>query len=465
MHVTELKKYFSGASDYNDIDTAKIAQVIGKSITFNTTSYEDPSLMDGNAFKGLHKYFEEAFPLAHSNMERVIINDWTLLYKWKGTDSSKKPVLFMSHLDVVPVMPGTENDWDFPPFSGSIDSDYVWGRGAIDTKGQAVGELYAAEYLLEKGFKPSRDIYFMFGHDEETMGVDGSLAAKEYLEKQGITLEFVIDEGGGFKEGSGLGAPNAILAQVDIFEKGYIDVAVEANAPGGHSSRPGKGTALGKVAKAIGKIEDNPLPAHINPVVRDMFLKLKPFITQEPFKSYVANIESDPKAFADYLKDIVDLAPMVHTTTALTMINGSPAPNVLPQKVRSIINFRIAPEDTCDSILKHCIDTADDSELKIEMTKGLDPSKISKIDSIGFKAIEDSVGKFFNGVTVIPGLVTGGTDCRYFEDICDCCYRFRPFIDNMALGHTTHATNERCYMPAVAQGVKVLIDIMKNTCA
>ena len=464
MNVSEVKKYFSKTDQYSDIDSTRVAGILSKAVTFPTISYEDVSAMDGEVFKGLHAFFETAFPLVHKNMEKTVINDWSLLYHWKGSDSSLKPALFMAHLDVVPVMQGTENDWSEGPFSGKIDGDFIWGRGSIDTKSQVIGELYAAEYLMEKGFTPKRDIYFVFGHDEETMGVDGSLAAKEYLEKKGIQLEFVMDEGGGFKMGSDYGAPDALLARIDIFEKGYIDVAVEANAKGGHSSRPGKGTALGKVAKAIGKIEDNQLSTHMNSVVWNMFKALAPVITEEPFKSYVADLDNKAMDLAEYLRSIDNSGPLVHTTTALTMINGSPAPNVLPQKVRAVINFRIAPEDSCESILNHCIKVADDPELSITMTKGMDPSKISKIDSDGYRAIVCATEKFFDGVTVVPGLVTGGTDCRYFEDICDCCYRFRPYVDNMVLGHTAHATDEHCYIPGLVQGIKVILDVMQNMC-
>ncbi|MCL2564467.1 MAG: M20/M25/M40 family metallo-hydrolase [Defluviitaleaceae bacterium] len=464
MTVQEITKYFTDIADYSDLDKDKIAKILSTAITFPTVSYEDEALMDSQAFKDLHAFFEDAFPLVHKYMERIVINEWSLIFHWKGSDTSLKPALFMAHLDVVPVSPGTEGDWTYPPFSGHIDGDFIWGRGAIDTKSQVVGELFAAEYLLEKNYTPKRDIYFVFGHDEETMGVKGALACKEYLEKKGVTLEFVMDEGGGFKMGGEFGAPNALLARVDIFEKGYIDVAVEGEGIGGHSSKPGKGTVLGKVSKAISKIEDNQLPAHLNPVTANMFKALAPVITEEPFKSYVSEIDTKAQAFADYLCSVDSLAPMVHTTTALTMINGSPAPNVLPQSVKALINFRIAPEDTCESVLKHCIDTANDPELNIYMTKGLDPSKMSRIDSVGYKAIEEATKKFLKDITVLPGLVVGGTDCRYFEDICDSAYRFRPYMDNMVLGYTTHSTNERCYTPGLVQGVKIIIEVMVKTC-
>jgi len=463
MNIQDITKHFTDTPDYSDLDKEKIAKALSKAITFPTVSYEDESRMDGKAFKALHAFLEGAFPLVHKHMEKVVINEWSLVFHWKGSDASLKPALFMAHLDVVPVSPGTEGDWTHPPFSGYIDGDFVWGRGAIDTKGQVLGELFAAEYLLEKGHIPKRDIYFVFGHDEETMGVNGTLACKEYIEKKDVKLEFVMDEGGGFKMGGEFGAPGALIARVDIFEKGYIDVAIEGTGAGGHSSRPGKGTVLGKVAKAISKIEDNQLPAHLNEVTASMFKALEPVITEEPFKSYVKEIDTESQAFADYLCS-TNLAPMVHTTTALTMINGSPAPNVLPQSVRALINFRIAPEGTCDSVLKHCIDTANDAELNIFMTKGLNPSKISSIDSIGFEAIVNATNKFIKDVTVLPGLVLGGTDCRYFEDICDCCYRFRPYLDNMLLGYTTHSTDERCYVPGMVQGIKIIIEVMSKTC-
>jgi carboxypeptidase PM20D1 len=462
MEITDVTTYFTDAADYADTDGKRLAEILSKAITFPTVSYEDEGLMDGSAFADLHTYLETAFPLVHKHLQRTVVNEWSLLFYWKGTDPALRPALFMSHLDVVPVTAGTEGDWTHPPFAGHIEGDFVWGRGAIDTKSQVIGELYAAEYLLERGFSPKRDIYFVFGHDEETMGTRGTLACKEMIQAKGVQLEYVWDEGGGFRFGGDYGAPGALLARVDIFEKGYIDVAVEAHSPGGHSSRPGKGTSLGRVAKGIGKIEDAQLPPHLNEVTAKMFTTLASKITEEPFKNYVQN--NNPQAFADYLCSRDDLAPMVHTTTAVNMINGSPAPNVLPQTVRALINFRIAPEDTCESILAHCIKAADDPELNIYMTKGLDPSRISDTDSLGYTAITAATQKFLKDVTVLPGLVTGGTDCRYFEDICNCCYRFRPYIDNMTLNNTVHATNERCYVPGMVQGVKIIIEVMKTTC-
>ena len=221
MQMENIEKYFTCAEDYSDLKKEKLAEILSKAITFPTCSYEDESLMDGDAFKNMHTFFEEAFPLVHKNMERIVVNEWSLLFHWKGSESLLKPVLFMSHLDVVPVSPGTEKDWIHEPFGGHIEGGFIWGRGAIDTKSQVVGELFAAEYLLEKGFTPKRDIYFVFGHDEETMGKNGSFSCMEYLKEKSIELEFVLDEGGGFKLGDSYGAPEDLIATIDIFEKGY----------------------------------------------------------------------------------------------------------------------------------------------------------------------------------------------------------------------------------------------------
>ena len=458
-----VDSYLSAGNTYPDLDADAAIKALSLAIQYKTTSYADISKMDDGQFKALHKHFEKAFPLVHQTMQKEVINHWSLIFYWPGTDPSLKPILFMAHLDTVPVMPGTEEDWCYPPYSGAVAEGFIWGRGSVDTKGMVVGELSAAEYLIAHGFKPKRGIYLAFGHDEETLGVDGTLSIAKHLEKKGVKLEYVLDEGGHFTKGDMYGAPNTTLACVAVFEKGYADISVIANDKGGHSSRPGKGTALGKVAKAIVAIEQNQFkPSLIGPV-KEFFKDIAPYITKEPMKTYVKDIDSNPDELLDFLYEDRNLAPLVHTTTAATMINGSPAPNVLPQKVEAIFNFRTSPADSNADVVKHCTDAANDPTLEIKLLKGIEPSKISKTESFGMNLIKATNQKYYKGVVTVPFMVTGGTDCRYFEDICECCYRFRPYIDNMPLGDTAHATNERCIAHTYVHGIKYIIDLMKNS--
>ncbi len=464
MKYDSLNLYFGATEMYSDLDRNNAIEALCQAVRCNTVSYADKSKMDGGEFHKLHAILEKHFPLVHETMRKEIVSDWSLLYCWKGTDPSLKPVLFMAHQDTVPVAPGTEGDWLHPPFSGELADGFIWGRGAIDTKSLVVGQLAAAEYLIAHGYQPKRDIYYAYGQDEESMGYNGAQCIFELLASRGIQLEFVMDEGGSFTKGADFGAPDLLIAKVDVCEKGYADVAVVANSSGGHSSRPGKSTALGQVAKALAAIEENQFKPQLGEVTEAFFKAIAPYATEEPFKTYLSDLPKYKDNLARHLVDNDALAPLVHTTTAETMISGSPAPNVLPQKVEAIINFRLAPWDSCVGVVEHCKKAANNPNLDIHLVRGMEPSQVSATESFGMDMIKASTEKFYKGFKVVPGMVFGGTDCRYFEGICDCCYRFRPFIDNMALRATVHGTNERSSIDSFGYGIKVLIDIMRNAC-
>ena len=463
--LSEVISKYGSTDSYPDLDKMAVAAHLSGAIQFPTTSYSDESKMDGGAFLGLHAYFEKTFPLVHKALKKEVVNNWSLLYFWEGSDPSLKPILLMSHIDVVPVNKGTEGEWTEPPYSGAVKDGLVWGRGATDTKNMVVGELEAVEYLLSKGFTPKRGLYLCFGHDEETLGFRGTKGVADLLESRGVQLEFVMDEGGGFDDGSLFGAPGALLATVAVFEKGYADITVTATSRGGHSSNPGKGTSLGRVARAIANIEDHPFPPSLIPPLRRYFETIAPFVTEEPYKSFVQSLGGDESAFVQHLYDSPVHNPLVHTTTAVNMIEGgSPAPNVLPQRVQALINFRTSPSESCEGVLQACRTFANDPEVEIEMIRHIEPSNISRSDSYGFRLIAEAVDRFYPGAVTVPDIVTGGTDCRFFEPICDCCYRFKPYMDPKELYKTAHTTDERCTVDALHHGVKALIYIVEKAC-
>ncbi len=130
-----------------------------------------------------------------------MINDHALLYTWPGSDPSLAPALLIGHLDVVPVVPGTEDRWTHAPFAGVIDEGFIWGRGALDDKVNVIGTLEAVELLLRDGFAPRRTLLLAFGHDEEVGGEQGAVRIAAHLASQGIAPAFVLDEGMAIVEG------------------------------------------------------------------------------------------------------------------------------------------------------------------------------------------------------------------------------------------------------------------------
>ena len=122
---------------------------------------------------------------------------------------------------------------------------------------RCLGLLEAAERLLEDGFRPSGDVYFALGHDEEVGGREGNRRVAEILRSRGVRFRFVLDEGGGLTEGiiDGINKP---VAFVGIAEKGHATIRLKAQTEGGHSSMPPPHTAVGMVATVVAGLESNP---------------------------------------------------------------------------------------------------------------------------------------------------------------------------------------------------------------
>ncbi len=191
--------------------------------------------MDYCTFRGLHEFLQKSFPLVHAKLEKKVINEYGLLFTWKGSDTAKKPVLLMAHQDVVPA---SDENWKYPPFSGAIEEGYIWGRGTLDDKGSLLAIMEALEFLLKAGYQPSRSIYVASGFDEEVGGHEGAGKIAEYLRAQGVQFEYVLDEGQLAVQGAIPGISDWV-ALVGIAEKGYPLTGIEHRAEG----RPCDGAA------------------------------------------------------------------------------------------------------------------------------------------------------------------------------------------------------------------------------
>lgn len=143
-----------------DVDPETLAEHLSGAVQIRTIAGQSVEDTPAEPFLAMHAYLEKTFPLIHQTMEKEIVHSYSLLFKWKGRDPSKKPIIMMGHMDVVPVEESTLDQWEQPPWSGKIADGYVWGRGAIDMKGHLFANLEAVEYLLRQGFQPERDIYW-----------------------------------------------------------------------------------------------------------------------------------------------------------------------------------------------------------------------------------------------------------------------------------------------------------------
>lgn len=449
--------------DAVQVDEQAAAERLAQALRFRTISYQDWDLFEPEPFLALHEYLEKTFPRVHAGLHREVVADCSLLYTWPGREETAKPYLLMSHLDVVPVEPGTEGAWAYPAFEGHIAEGYIWGRGAMDVKSGVLGILEAVEILLEQGFQPRRTVYLAFGHDEEVGGSRGASEIAALLSSRGVELEYVLDEGGGIGKGL-LATLTEPVAMVGIAEKGYVSLELKVQGMEGHSSIPPRQTAIGILSTAIHRLERHPLPARLAGPTRQTFAYVGPAL---PFllKLVMANLWF----FGPLVKWQLAASPTqnatVRTTTAPTIFEGGVKENVLPSKARAVVNFRILPGDSVASVTEHVRRTVGDPRVKVEplATIAKEPSPVSRTDSPGFRRLQRTINQFYPEAIVAPYLVIGATDARHYADISEDVYRFLPLRLEPADLSRIHGTDERIAVADYAQSVGFFVQLIHNS--
>lgn len=440
-----------------DIDPA--CEHLARAIRCRTISSSEGD-MDMAPFLELHRELEEMYPLVHKHLTREVVNEGSLLYHWKGADPAAKPVLFMGHIDVVPVEAGTESDWTHDAFSGVIEDGYVWGRGAMDIKVQVITVLDAVERLLGEGFAPRTDIYLAFGHDEEPGGREGAAKVAELLRERGVRFEFLMDEGGVIAYGAlpGVSEPAAV---VGICEKGYLNVEMTAQGEGGHASQPPPQTALGILARAAARLEKRPFPRSITPPARQMLKHAGPHMDFVS-RLAIANLWLMAPVVKSIFGGTLTGNALLRTTMAVTVAQGAPEPNILPQSARMVTNVRIAPGMTGAGVLTYMEKIIDDPRVKLRPYRLDEPSKVSSTDTRAFGLIRDGVAAVCPEAFVMPYLMVAGTDVPKYQDLAEDCYRFTPYTADSEDLERIHGTDERLSTVNVARCVAFYRHVIRN---
>lgn len=459
--MTDYQRFYQNEEDYPQLDGEAACQRLAAAIACRTVN---DGASDGE-FARLRRLIMDSFPAVMAAAAAEVVGR-SLLIHIPGSDQSLKPALFMSHLDVVGVEAGTEGDWAYPPFSGTIAEGYIWGRGSLDIKNQVFAELEAAEYLLCRGRRPARDVYLAFGEDEETFNT-GSLAMAQLLESRGVELEFLLDEGGGsIEDGSLYCAPDMKVCGIHLAEKGYADLTVRARGRGGHSSNPFGGSSLQHLAQAIAVICATAQTAEMPEALAQCLGAVAPYVTEEPLKSLLTDMEGNSAAIMAYCAGVKELFPLTATTIAPTMISGGgPACNVLPQDMEANINFRLIPGDTVDELDRRCREAVEGIPVELSFVQANDPSRLSAASGYGYEKLLEALNCYYKDIVFFPSISAGATDARQYERICPACLRCSPFMaETEETAGRVHGTNERIAQRSYVQGIRVLIRMMEISC-
>jgi carboxypeptidase PM20D1 len=417
---------------------------LSEAIQFQTVSYDDSS--DGifklQELDKMHAWFAKNYPKIYTKASVIKIGKGSLLFTLTGSNTSLKPALFLAHLDVVPAETKTTGSWTFPPFSGTIKNDTLYGRGTLDDKSIACAMLEAMEKRIASNHQPTRTIMLAFGHDEETGGMNGAVEVANYLKKQQITAEFICDEGFGVMEGlvPGVSRPVAIIG---LAEKGYMSVKLSIDIAGGHSSFPKKENATGILAQVLARVENYDMRESICEPQKEFFSSIAPEASFG-YRFLFSNLWITTPLVKAALRRNNKTAATLRTTHAITILRAGDKDNTLPAHAEAVINFRIIPGETVGSVLEELKRNIADERIVLQVQPDtIAPSPVSPTSGFGWDCIRNSIHESFDGIVSTPALVLTGTDCKNYTAISPNIYRFVPLRFNNSNLSGIHGSDEK----------------------
>lgn len=413
----------------------------------------DTSNPPGNELD-LAKYLQERFENEKISFLKAKIietapNRGNLIITIEGSDpGNHKSHGFAAHLDVVPV---NEKEWKYPPFSGELVKDehdsFIWGRGAMDTKGHLVSMAMAAITLLREGFRPKGTIKLIFEADEERGGHEGmEMLVNEHWED--VQVDYFLTEGGGFK------VPFGKDVVINIGEKGKAQTKLITKGVSGHGSMPDPYDefAMYKLVNILEKIRKRKVKIYIGDEYKQF---VKNISLPGIFKFFLARksiIKGLARAVSRITKQDLSkvLIPMISDTISPTIIKGGSKENVISPEAELTLDIRTLPGHDREFInkrLEEIIGKKLFSEIEVVPVDDMLAST-APIGSEFYNQIGEVLNDIYPGGNLLPILGTGATDMRYFRPKGVPSYGFTLLLKDKDLSWSNltalaHAPNER----------------------
>lgn len=382
-----------------------------------------------------------------------------LVVRHKGT-GKLPPLLLTAHLDVVEADP---TKWRRPPFSGEEYEGCLWGRGAIDMKNMAAMCTAIMKNLAKSG-PLERDIIFAAVADEEA-GCD--LGSRFLVEqhRSKVEAEYAIGESGGFS----LHLADTVFYPIQIAEKGFCWVRARITGEPGHGSMPRQDSVVTRLGEALAALGRTTLPVHATPYVEkfiDAVRSQQPALLQPLVKLLGRpHLLSRITRLLPNMSTARGFSALLANTAAATVVRAGSKTNVIPGVAEFEIDGRTLPGQTDEDLLRE-LRTVLGPDVELEIIKSCPPTVTEPMESPLFDLIRTEINKRERDAVVIPYLIPGFTDAKYFSQTGARWYGFSPVKIERGAGirfaDMFHGHDERVPVAGLAWGVDVLDAVVRG---
>ncbi|VVM07133.1 carboxypeptidase PM20D1 [Methylacidimicrobium cyclopophantes] len=361
-----------------------------------------------------------------------------LLARLPGRDPSRKPLLLLNHMDVVPVDAAR---WKTPPFAATVADGFVWGRGTFDMKGLGIQQLMALLALKRAGIVPPRTILFLATADEESGGHHGARWMIEHHWEE-LDPEYVLDEGG-FGTRDLFLSPKLVFT-VQVGDKQPFWLRLRTTGRPGHGSIPTKKDAPAVLLRALLRILERKEVDQPPAVVEAMISRVGAPLAPHPFTESIQRNS-------------------IALTSLLAGVGTPPKINVIPSVAEATLDCRLLPGVDPDEFLSSIRALVADLPVTIELANDLvAPTPPSPWDTPLFGAIERTIAAHYPDAVVSPLLSTGFTDARHFRQKGAVAYGFQPVILDHETAWSAHSDSERIPVAEFQRGIRLLFDLLQE---
>lgn len=426
--------------------------LLSEYLKINTSNPPGNEMLGIQWLKGILE--KEGFEVQVLDTAKLGATHGNLYTRLKG-NGSKKAIALVHHVDVVPATPSY---WSVDPFSGAIKDGYLYGRGALDMKGEGIVHLVAMLALKRAGVPLNRDIVYIANSDEELTST-GAIAFVDAHPDLLRDVEFLITEGGDNPVRNG----KLEYFGISVAEKRTFWQKLTVKGTPSHGSRPTKQNPVPRLIAAVHKIAQYETPLHVTPGVARYFRDISVNYTGQQ-RAWLADVRAairDPRARTWLTNDIYWNA-ILRNTIAPTGLYGSDKTNVIPPEASAVIDIRLLPDQNPDSVLATLKRIVNDPAVTFQTLLAPKTPLENPIDTDLFRAIERASKERDPKVLVTTPMLTGATDRPTYRKLGIITYGLDPFrVETSDSQRGVHGNDERVSVENVAFAVRYIYDILR----